>query len=138
MKLMSRVVIVPKSYETVYQIIQSSAYHIPKGIFREDSFSMHCAKRFNGGMISLFPVKGTIIKRNHSVEVTLSVCADFSFYLGVFLVLLGIAHSIGCIATLSPRWIVSIGMVVFGLAATAYSLLEEKELLDRLEHKLLS
>lgn len=137
MKLILRRVAIHKSYEVVYKIIKSSAYCIPKGTFAEKDFSMCCAKRYNGGMISLIPVKGRITAHDDCTEVTLSVYAGFSFFLGCTLSLLGVVSLVLSLAYHSPRWISGVGLVLFGLLVSGWYMWEGREILDRLEHKLL-
>lgn len=137
MVLFSRHVVVPKTYEAVYRIIQSSAYCLPKGIFSEESFSMHCARRFKGGIISLIPVTGTITRYNQSVYVTLSIHGGFGFYLGGCLFVLGVLGMLWCVITHASRWIPSVGIILLGILVSGQFVWVGKALLDRLENKLL-
>jgi len=137
MILLSKNVVVRKTREEVRRIVQSSAYYLPKGRFSEESFSMHCARRFNGGIISLIPVTGTITQHNQSVYVTLSINGGFGFYLGCCLFVLGVLGMLWCVITHSSRWIPSVGMILLGLLVSGQFIWEGKALLDRLENKLL-
>ena len=137
MTLLSRHVVVMKAYEEVYQIIQSSAYCLPKGIFSKESFSIYCAKRFNGGIVSLIPVKGTITQHSQSVEVMLSIPCYLHFYLGCFLSVFGIFGLLCCFTGYSSRWLPCVGSILFGILVIGQSLWEGRTLLDRLENKLL-
>ena len=137
MKLLSRRMIIPKAYEGVYQILKSSAYHFPPAKFSEKTFSIHCAKRYKGGVISLIPVKGAIMQNSHLTEVLISIHADFGFYLGCLLILLGFLGIFLCIVIPSDRWIPCVGLVLMGLLVCGQSIWEGKALLDSFEHKLL-
>ena len=136
MKLFSKCILVKKPYEEVLRIIKSSAYPVPKGKFSEEEFSIFCSKRFNGGLISLYPLKGTIQESDNFVEVNVWVCADFGLFLGCFLCILGFAWLLWCLNTSSSRWIVGVGIVLFGAFVGALSICEGKALLDRLDHRL--
>ena len=137
MELLSRHVAVPKSYEEVCQIIQSSAYYLPKGNLCADSFSMHCAKRYKGAIISSIPVKGKIRKCNQFIEVTISTHADLGFYIGCFLCLVGIVGLIWCLLAVSTRWVPCVGAFALGTFVSSQSIWEGKDLLDKLERRLL-
>lgn len=136
MKLFSKKVNTAKSCDDICQIIKSSAYYFPKGNVSRESFSICCAKRFKGGIISLFPVRGTIIQNQHEIEVTLSLHAGFSFFLGFFLSLIGVTGLFVYFIEISPRWIPSIGLILLGTVICAQFIWEGKALLDILEYKL--
>jgi len=136
MKLLSRQIFITKTYDEVYQILSSSAYYFPHAKFFKESFSMHCAQRYKGGILSLIPIKGEIIQHDHLTEVRISTCADFGFYLGCLLILFGTFGLCWCISLRSGRWIPCVGTVLIGLLVSGQSIWEGTSLLDRLEHKL--
>lgn len=138
MRLFSRNVCVHKTYDETYQVIKSSNYRFSKGHFGKNCFAIHCPKRFNGGNISLFPIRGTILQCANSVEVVLSVHANVSFYVGCILCATGAIGSILHIVSGSPRWLPWVGGMLIGMLISGQVLWEGKSTLDILERKLLA
>lgn len=136
MTLLSSRIVTSKSYEEAYQIIKSFAYHLPKGQFLKETFSLCSAKRFNRGIISLIPIKGEIIQNASTVEITVSICADLGFWLGGLLSLTGLIISLLCIIFHSARWIPGVGSILLGMLIIGQSFWEGKALIDRLDHML--
>lgn len=137
MKILRRQVIVPKSIEEVTQILKSSAYYFPKAIFKESVFSMHCAKRHNGGYLSLTHIRGNILEDEDSTMVILEVHANPYFFLGCAIIFLGIIGVFYCLVSYTNRWIPCLGMILLGLLVSGQPVWEGLELLDLLEHKLM-
>lgn len=137
MKILSRRVVVTKSYEEVSHILKSSAYFFPEIMISGTIFSMYCAKRYNGGHLSLTPVKGTIVRHNNQSKVIIEVHADFSFFLGILITVIGIVGLVWLLISQSSRLIPQIGLILIGILVCGHSWCEGVELLDRLEHKLL-
>ena len=136
MKLFSKRILAEKPYDEVLEIIKSFSSSFPKRKFFDGEFSIYSPKRFNGGTIALFPLKGIIQSHDDHVEVNVWFCADFGFFLGCFLCILGIIELFRCISAGSNRWVPCVGIVLFGIFAGAQSIWEGKALLDRLEHRL--
>ena len=137
MKLLSRNIVVSKAFDAAYQIIRSSAYYFPAGVFEEENFSFYCPRRSFNGRISLFPMRGTITKQAQQVEITLSLQAGFLFYFDSILSFLGIIGLFWCLIAHSSRWIPFAGCILLGILTSAQYIWEGAELLDRIEHKLL-
>ena len=136
MKLYSRNILISKPYGDVCNIIQSSKYRLSKGRFTAETFSIYCAKRFNGGILSLFPIKGTLTPHDGLIAVTLELHANFIFFIGCAISFLGILHLIQCLIWHFARWIPGVGMVVLGLLLVTRYLFEGIEFVHRLQHKL--
>lgn len=136
MTILSRKVTVSKSYEEVYDIIKSSAYCFPKGHFSAYTFSMHCAKRYNRGVISVIPVNGKIIKKPKQIDVHFAIQVDFGMLLGCVLFAFGIVCLLLCAILHFSRWIPCVGASVLGMIMIGHSLWEGKKLLDRLEQRI--
>ena len=138
MKLLSKRVIVPKSYDTVCHILKSSAYHFPKVNFNDEDFLMYYTKHFKGSIISRIPVRGSIAHHNGSVEITLSIDSGFGIYLSCFLCLIGIIGLFWCIISNSNRWIPCVGSILLGVLVGGQFLWEGKDCLEIIERKLLT
>lgn len=136
MKILTRQVIVSKTIQEANQILRSCAYYFPKAIFKESAFSMHCAKRHNGGYLSLTHIRGTVIECEDRTIVTLEIHANLYFFLGCLIILLGIITLIYCFVSSTNRWIPCLGMILLGLFVCGQRLWEGSELLDLIEHKL--
>jgi len=137
MTLLSRRVVTSKSYDAVSRIIKGCAYRFSKSRFSEDGFSMHCAKRYNGGVISTIPVKGSIEQRGNVVQVTLMIQANIGFCLCCLILLLGIIDLLICLFACSPNWISGVGIILFGIFLCGQYVWEGKDILDRLEHRIM-
>ena len=139
MKLFSRSIVVPKTYEDAYKIIKSSARIHRKKVFTEQAFSIHCAQKIGAGWrdFSPIPVKGTITPQDSSVKVTLTVHAGFGFYLGCFFILLGIIGLLWSLISLPAGWITHVGIILFGAVISGTYVYSGIDLLDVIEHKLL-
>ena len=138
MKLLSRNICVQKTYDDAYQVITSCNYRLSKGHFERNSFAIDCPKRFNGGIISLIPVKGTISQHDHFLEVVLSIHANWSFYLGCILCVLGAIGALFSILSDFSRWIPAVGSMMIGMLICGQVLWEGKNTLDMIERKLLA
>ena len=110
MRLFSRDIVVPKTYEDTYKIIKSSAHIHRKKVFTEQTFSMHCAQKISAGWrdFSSIRVTGTLTPLDFSVKVTLTVHAGFWFYLGCFFILLGVIGLLWSLISLPAAASVSI------------------------------
>ena len=138
MKLLSRNICVQKTYDDAYQVITSCNYRLSKGHFERNSFAIDCPKRFNGGIISLIPVKGTISQHDHFLEVVLSIHANWSFYLGCMLCIIGAIGLFLHIFSGSYSWIPAVGSMMIGMLICGQVLWEGKNTLDMIERKLLA
>lgn len=138
MRILSRRVLVQKSLDEVQRILRSSAYRFSKPVFSGHSFSMYCAKRYNGGIISLIPIKGTVVHGAQMLEVKLTVCAGLSFWIGGITTVLAIVGMFWCILLGSSRWVAYMGMLLFGFFILGQNFWEGSAILDRVEHKLCS
>ncbi|MBQ3505017.1 MAG: hypothetical protein IJA75_10010 [Oscillospiraceae bacterium] len=136
MRIMTRQVIVPKSISESIQILKSCAYYFPKAVFEEPAFSIHCAKRHNGGYLSLTHIAGNVSGGEDSTVILLEVHANLYFFLGVGIAFGGILGLIYCLMLHINRWIPCFGMILLGLLVGGQSLWTGAELLDSIEHKL--
>ncbi len=127
-----------KTQQEVLEIIKSFAYFLPKAQFNNVNFVIYCAKRHKGGILSLIPIKGTVVQREERTEICLSLCAGLGFYLGVFLVVLGALVLLWCLFSHSTRWIPGVGAIILGIIVGGQFLGEGNELLDKIEQKLLN
>lgn len=137
MTILTRQVIIPKPIEEAILILKSCAYHFPKATFQEHAFSMHCAKRRNGGYLSLTRITGTVSEHEGSTMITLEVRANLYYLLGFMIILLGVAGLIYCLVSHTDRWIPCLGTILLGLLVGGYSFGTGSELLDLIEHKLI-
>lgn len=140
MRLFSRDIVVPKTYEDTYKIIKSSAHIHRKKVFTEQTFSMHCAQKISAGWrdFSSIRVTGTLTPLDFSVKVTLTVHAGFWFYLGCFFILLGVIGLLWSLISLPAGWIAYVGIILFGAGIGGTFIYSSIDLLDVMEHKLLS
>lgn len=137
MVLLSRQVNVQKSHKEIYQIIKTFPHYFSKEYGDKESFSMHCAIRYNGSLISLIKVTGKIRECSPFIIITISTHADLSFYIGCFLSLVGLLGILWCYLSFSLRWVPCLGALALGLFVSSQSIWKGKDLLDRLERKLL-
>lgn len=136
MKVITRQGSVSKSVEEATRILKSSAYYLPKAIFEKSAFSMHCARRRNGGYLSPTHIRGHIFAGEESTEVILEIHANLSFYLGCAIILLGLIWLLYGFLWNRNIWIPCLGTASLGLLISAQFLWEASEMLDLLEHKL--
>ena len=136
MKMLTRQVIVSKTAEEVISILKSCAYYLPKAIFDESQFTMHCAKRHNGGRLFLTKIKGNISERENKTKVTLEIHADICFFLGAAIALGGLLGLLYSLVFCTEEWLVYIGLILFGLIVGAQLFWRGSEQLDLIEHKL--
>ena len=136
MIILKRKLTVSKSCEEAIQILKSCAYYFPTAIFAKFKFSIYCARRHNGGYLSLTNIRGAIIEDGDRTTIEFEVQADIYFFLGIMITVLGIIGFIYCIACCINRWIPCIGMVLFGILLSLRSRWKGSEILDMIEHKL--
>ena len=136
MKILTRMVSVDKSISEVVQTLKSSAYHFPAAKFNEYVFSMRCIKRRMGRHSTMMIVKGCILDNEDPTKVVLEIHANWDFFLGAAIIILGIMGLIYCLIAKIDRWIPCLGMTTLGILISGQTLLEGVELLDLLEHKL--
>ena len=96
MIILKRQVIATKSVDDVGRVLMSCAYHFPKAIFKASSFSMHCAKRHNGGYLSLIKITGNVLPNEETTKVILEVHANLYFFIGCLIAVLGISGLLYC------------------------------------------
>ena len=137
MKLLSRNICVQKTYDDAYQVITSCNYRLSKGNFEANRFVINCPKRSNSGILSLIPITGTISQHDHFLEVVLSIYANWSFYLGCLLCIIGAIGALFSILSDFSRWIPSVGSMMIGMLICGQVLWEGKNTLDMIERKLL-
>ena len=137
MIILKRQVIATKSVDDVGRVLMSCAYHFPKAIFKASSFSMHCAKRHNGGYLSLIKITGNVLTNEETTKVILEVHANLYFFIGCLIAVLGISGLLYCFFSSTDRWIPFLGMCFLGLLVGGQSLWEGSEILDHIEHKLM-
>ena len=136
MKLLMRRVTTKKTVNEVIQILKSCAYDSGKVGVENSQYSMYCSTRRNGEYLSLVHVAGGIYSSGASTLVELDVYADYIFFLGLAIVLLGTTAFI-CSLVLSPaRWYVYLGLILLGVFPIVQTLCRDLELLDIIEHKL--
>lgn len=136
MKVLTRDVIILKSIEETTQILKSCAYHFPKATFTESTFSMHCPKRRNGGVLSLIHIKGSFFKDKENTKVILKIHANLYFAIGCLMIFGGLIGLIYSLLLDVISWPFYLGAILLGLLASGQFIGESSELLDLLEHKL--
>lgn len=136
MKIRTRKVATSKSIEEAMRMIKSAAYYLPEGKFDQTSFSFYCARRHRGGSVMLIPVRGSISVEDSQVNIVLEIHADFRFYVGCIISLLGILGTLCLLIMQSPRWSMGCMAILFGGIVSGSSLLAASEILDRIEFKL--
>ena len=136
MRLFTRSIPIFKTADEVYRTIKSCQYHATKGRWEKDCFTIYCAKRFKGSVISLIPVKGTISTKNSNIVVVLSIYANLGFYIGCLLFVTGAIGLLSHVIAGSPRWIPGLGSIVIGMLISGQVLWEAKNTLDMIERKL--
>ena len=138
MKILTRRIVVQKTPEELQSIISSCSYRFTRIIFTGKDFSFLCPKRFNGGIVGLFPIKGTISPIGTNLEVSLYACADIPFYFGILLAICAIAGIIRHFFLGLSECIFYIGVLLFGLLLMARTVWESSSLLDLIEKKIYS
>lgn len=138
MRIVTKRIETAKTLLEVSEIIKSFAYVVPKGRFEDNNFVIYCARRYKGGILSLIPIRATIIQQEKKTEICLFLPAGFGFYLGGILIMLGILILLGCLISHSPRWIPGVGAIIIGITVGGQFLREGNALLNRMEHKLLN
>ena len=136
MRIRTRKVTTPKSIEEAMEMMKSAAYYWPEGKFEQCAFSFYCARRHGGRSMMLIPVRGSMVEKDGQVTVVLEIHADFGFYFGGVISLLGILGALGMLILQLPQWYTCCMTVLFGGLVSGSSLLVASEILDRLEFKL--
>ena len=137
MKILERQMRVSKTREETIRILKSCAYYFPKAIFEKSAFTIYCAKRHNGGYLSLTNIRGVVTEDEDSTVIELAVYADLYYFLGFIIAFLGIMGMFYCLVSCTNRWIPCIGMTLLGFLVSLRSLWIGSELLDIIEHKLI-
>lgn len=137
MKLLSRKLVVPKPEDEALRILRSTANRYSKSEFAEGKFSFFYKKRYFGTQYIQIPIKGAHTSGDDATVVKIETHADFGFYVGCILVLVGVFGVFLSLASGSDRWIAELISSVIGFLLMLQTYWECRSYMEMLETKLL-
>lgn len=139
MVLFRKTMLVANSPSEVQKDLAACAYRFSKPSFSGHDFSMRCIKRHNGYHrfnAAVHRVTGTLLPQNSKTKLTISIHADFSFWFGCAVILLGVAFLMQSFFSHNTFWFPCLLPILFGLFIIGISLWSAKELLEQIVRKL--